>query len=220
LGKELYQGIIEITNNINSALQNFYENAFNFIGFALFLFGLVHVIIKKNKLLSYVFVLSFLSMMVIIFKAGDTFARHSYYIVPFVPVMALIAGYGLAQIKNKKIAFVVLLAISIDGILSQQHDFRIHDKEWAILNLEEDLDKVSLLEDLILINSGEYPTPMYFAHRKGWVESNEKLVDEKYINNLKEKGLKYIVILKKAFGTNIDLDLPIVLDNNDYCIYQ
>jgi len=26
--------------------------------------------------------------------------------------------------------------------------------------------------------------------------------------------------LKKAFGTNIDLDLPIVLDNNDYCIYQ
>jgi 4-amino-4-deoxy-L-arabinose transferase-like glycosyltransferase len=49
LGKELYQGIIEITNNINSALQNFYENAFNFIGFALFLFGLVHVIIKKKQ---------------------------------------------------------------------------------------------------------------------------------------------------------------------------
>ncbi|HJN05009.1 MAG TPA: hypothetical protein QF480_00190, partial [Bacteroidales bacterium] len=49
LGKELYQGIINITNNLSSTLQNFYENAFNFIGFALFLFGLVHVIIKKKQ---------------------------------------------------------------------------------------------------------------------------------------------------------------------------
>ena len=132
--------------------------------------------------------------------------------------MALIAGYGLDKMK-KNLAVFILFAICIEGILNQQHDFRIHGKENALLKLESDMNRFSERNDLILINSGEYPTPMYFAHRKGWIESNEKINDFSYLETLKNKGLKYVVILKNTFGTDMEINLPIVVENEDYRIY-
>jgi hypothetical protein len=61
---------------------------------------------------------------------------------------------------------------------------------------------------------------MYFALRRGWVDTNEKIWDEKYIELLKNKGLKYIVILKRSFGTEIELTkYNKIFENEDYCIY-
>jgi hypothetical protein len=112
------------------------------------------------------------------------------------------------------------VAICFEGILNQQHDFRIRDREKPILNLEAELDKFSDRNDLILINSGQFPTPMYFAHRKGWVDNNEKITDRKHILSLKEKGLKYIVILKKTLGTEVTLEYEIVINNENFSIYK
>ena len=50
---------------------------------------------------------------------------------------------------------------------------------------------------------------MYFAHRKGWIESNDNILKENYIDGLKKRGLKYIVILKKSFGSMINLNFKI-----------
>lgn len=221
MGKSFGQGFNEILENLNQTLSRFYDTALKFIGFAVFVYGLVFSIVKKEWKIYLVFLLTFISFSIIIFKAGFTFPHHNYYIIPFVPVMALIAGYGLTKIKYTKIAIIILIAIAIEGIANQQHDFRIKEKEKRILNLEKDLDSVSLQSDLILINSGNYPTPMYFAHRKGWVHTNEKIQDEKYIESLKYQGLKYIVILKRSFGSEILLlQYNKVLDNEDYCIYE
>jgi hypothetical protein len=158
--------------------------------------------------------------MVIVLKAGFTFAHHSYYIIPFVPVMALVCGYGLAQIKNKKLALFFLFIICIEGLLNQQHDFRISKDNLAVLELETDLDKFSKHTDLILINSGDYPTPMYFAHRNGWLNDNSKIADVNYIAQLKSEGLQYIVIMKKTFGSEITLSYPVVFTNENYSIYK
>jgi 4-amino-4-deoxy-L-arabinose transferase-like glycosyltransferase len=219
IGKSLTTGISEILSNLPQTLERFYETAMKYSGFIIFLFGLIMAIKKKATTVIYIFVLSFLGFLVIIFKAGYIFPHHSYYIIPFVPVMALVAGYGLAQIKNKKIAFILLLIISLEGILGQQHDFRIKEKEMALLSLETELDKISATSDLILINSNNFPTPMYFAHRKGWVMSNEEITDTEKIAGLKQKGLKLIVILKRSFGREMSLDLPVVFENEYYRIY-
>lgn len=89
------------------------------------------------------------------------------------------------------------------------------------MTLENDLDKISKRNDLIIINSGAFPTPMYFAHRKGWVDTNEKINNQEYIEELKNKGLKYIVILKRSFGKEIKLpQYKSILENKDYCIYK
>ncbi|NOZ47197.1 MAG: hypothetical protein GXO79_10515 [Chlorobi bacterium] len=221
MGKSFDQGFFEIVQNLNATLSRFYNTALKFIGFAAFIYGLAVSIIKKDWKIYLLFVITFISFSIIIFKAGFTFPHHNYYVIPFVPVMALIAGYGLSKIRYPKIALIILIAISIEGIANQLHDFTIKEKDKRIINLEKDLDSISLRSDLIMINSGNYPTPMYFAHRKGWVNSNEKIRDEKFIESLKDKGLKYIVILKRSFGTEILLNqYNKVLENEDYCIYK
>jgi hypothetical protein len=60
---------------------------------------------------------------------------------------------------------------------------------------------------------------MYFAHRKGWVLSNEAIADIEKIDELKQKDLKLIVILKRSFGSEMSLDLPVVFENEYYRIY-
>lgn len=221
MGKNINQGFTEILQNFNQTLSKFYDTALKFIGFTTFIYGLVISIVNKDWKIYIIFALTFISFSTIILKAGSTFSHHSYYIIPFVPVMALIAGYGLSKIKYSKITLIILISISIEGVANQQHDFRIKEKDKRILNLEKDLDKVSQQRDLILLNSGDYPSPMYFSHRKGWVASNEEIKDEKYIGKLKNKGLKYLVILKRSFGTEILLTQYYkILENEDYCIYK
>jgi 4-amino-4-deoxy-L-arabinose transferase-like glycosyltransferase len=221
MGNSIGQGFNEIIENSGQTLGRFYNTALKYIGFAAFVFGLIISIIKKEWKIYALFALTFMCFLILVFKAGFTFAHHNYYIIPFVPVMALVAGYGLSKIKSQKIALILLVAISIEGIANQHHDFRIKEKSEKILNLEKDLDTVSQRSDLILINSGYNPTPMYFSHRKGWVNSNEKIEDEQYIEELKKRGLEFIVILKRSFGSEMQLaKYEVVLENEDYCIYK
>jgi 4-amino-4-deoxy-L-arabinose transferase-like glycosyltransferase len=221
MGKSLIQGFHEIVSNPNLTFGRFYETALKFIGFAVFLYGLSIAIIKKEWKIYYLFAVTGLSFLIVILKAGFTFSHHNYYIIPFVPVMALVAGYGLNQLKNSKIAILLLIAISVEGLANQHLDFVLKPEQEALLLLEKDMDTFSTRSDLILINSGDYPTPMYFAHRKGWVESNAKIQEEGFIDHLNLKGLKYIVILKRSFGTEIKLDQNLkILENQHYCIYH
>jgi len=88
------------------------------------------------------------------------------------------------------------------------------------MHLESDLDKVSSRDDLVLINSKDNTTPMYFAHRKGWATTNEHISNPAYLIDLKSRGLKIIVILKRAFGSDMTLDQPILFENEDYRIYS
>lgn len=221
MGKDPGQGIREIFANLNQTFSRFYDTALKFTGFAVFIYGLAYSIVKNDRRVYSIFLLTFSGFCVIIFKAGYTFPHHSYYIIPFVPVMALVAGYGLSKIKSAKIALLILVAISVEGIANQQHDFRVKENDRKMLFLEKDLDKVSRRDDLVLINSGDYPTPMYFAHRKGWVNSNAKISDPVYVDSLKTRGLQYIIILKRSFGTEISLPVyQKVLENGDYCIYK
>ena len=71
-----------------------------------------------------------------------------------------------------------------------------------------------------MINSGADPTAMYFAHRKGWVCHNNDLLDKTFVTSLHERGAEYIIILKKAFGSDMKLDLPRIYDSEDYDIYN
>ncbi len=220
MGRSLSQGASEIIKDFPLVLNRFYNNAIKYIGFIIFIIGLLYSIKNKEKVLIPILGLGFFAYAIIILKAGYIFTNHNYYIIPFVPVMALVASYGLSQIKQKKIALALIILIGTEGVLNQQHDFIVHDKAMALTELENALDKISERKDLILINSDECPTPMYFSHHKGWVLGNEKIADKNQIQTLKEKGLKFIVILKRKFGTEITLDYPIAFNNDDFRIYQ
>lgn len=220
MGTTIQQGTQETIEFLPRILNHFYETAIRYVAFIFLLTGLIFMIIRREKLLLAIFLLSLFAFTIIILKSGKTFAFHAYYVLPFIPIMALVAAYGLNQIKNKKIIVVVLFLISAEGMLNQWNDFYIKPKDRAIFNLEKDFDSISQPNDLIVINSGEYPTPMYFAHRKGWVTYNTNLNDSIYINDIKSKGCKFAVILKKSFGHNIELQQNIILENDFYKIYE
>jgi 4-amino-4-deoxy-L-arabinose transferase-like glycosyltransferase len=220
MGKSLSAGIAEISQNLRETLAHFYDFAMKFSGFIVFVFGIVMSIVHKKKELLLVLILSLLSFSLVVFKAGFTFSAHAYYIIPFVPVMALFCGYGISIVANQRLKVLIIAVIMLEGILNQQHDFFLKPKDAAILSLERTLDRFSEPNDLILINSNDFPTPMYFTHRKGWIATNGQISDERYIESLKTKGCRYIVILKQSFGSDMALKYRQVYNDEFYSIYR
>jgi 4-amino-4-deoxy-L-arabinose transferase-like glycosyltransferase len=220
MGKSISEGFQDIMMNVPKTLVNFYEEPIKYSGFLMFLFGIYKGLMNKEKHLLYVFLILFIAFIFIILKSGNVFYNHAYYILPFVPVMALVAGYGISMVKRRNIVIIIMVLIGFEGIINQKQDFVIHGENKAILNLEKDLDHFSQRSDLILINSENCPTPMYFAHRKGWITFNDSISYDGYLEKLGAKGLKYIVILKRAFGSEITLEYPLIFDNQDYSVYE
>jgi hypothetical protein len=134
--------------------------------------------------------------------------------------MALVCGYGIVQASSEKIMLILLCAISIEGILNQQHDFFLKENQIAITSLEPTLDKFSKRSDLIVVNSKPCPTPMYFSHRKGWIATNEQIENIQFMDSIQALGCKYIVILKKYFGTDIQLHYAKISDNEHFTMYK
>lgn len=220
MGKPISIGAKELVENLGDGLKHFYDSALKFVGFGLFVVGLFFAFKKGNKLLLWILGLGFAAFLVIALKAGFTFTHHSYYIIPFVPIMALVAGYGIAGFEKKAVQVIILSVIILEGTLNQLHDFRLKEHELAFVKLESDLDHFSKRSDLIAVNTIDNPTAIYFAHRKGWVASNDELLNTSFRKELQQKGCKYIVILKRYLGGDLYLELPVVLNNSDWVVYS
>jgi hypothetical protein len=52
------------------------------------------------------------------FKTGSVFPLHNYYVIPFVPLMALMAGYGMNKLR-KAYRIVCIALICVEGIANQ-----------------------------------------------------------------------------------------------------
>ena len=125
MGVSVSQGMAELMNHPGETFKMFYNVPLKFAGFAIFLFGVYNMVRDKNKWLNVVFVLSSVAFLLLMMKSGRNFYHHNYYILPFVPVMALVAGYGLSKIKRGSWSLLLLIVISVEGLANQQHDFKI-----------------------------------------------------------------------------------------------
>lgn len=220
MGKSMTQGITEIVEHLPLTLSRFYDSALKFVGFGLFILGLFTAIRRSDKKTLIVLLLAFFTFLIIIFKAGFTFAHHSYYIVPFVPVMAVLAGYFLTSIKQQYLRVVLILIVAIECIGNNFQDFRIPTRLKSTQDLESALDQLGEKNELVFINSEEVPTPMYFAHRKGWIGYNGNIENQQYTDSLISLGLSKIIILHEGFGISTKLNLPILQKSKAFTIYS
>lgn len=220
MGKNFEEGIKDTVEHIPLVAQKFYEEALGYTGFLMVLAGSVIAAKNKDSMLLKVCLLLSIAFLVVVFKAGSVFYHHAYYIVPFAPVMSLLAGYGICQLANKNLVWVSLVIIATENIATRFSDYHINPNNAQVYFLERDLDRFSGRRDLVLINSGNVPTPMYFAHRKGWVATNALIANADYVQQLKKKGLKFIVILKEAFGSDLKLNYTEVFESAAYRIYK
>jgi hypothetical protein len=217
MGQRITKSIPEIFENWNLVLDIFYSKSIKYTGFAVFSYGLFISFLKRNKILI-VFVLSLFSFSVVILHTGFYFYHHCYYVIPFIPVLSLLCGYGLEQIPNLKFRFFITGIILAEGILNQQHDFFIKKDFKEIIFLEKTLDSLSSRKDLIVVNTNN-PAPLYFSHRKGWLSPDSSLANSAYLDSIRNLGCRYIVILNEPWGHNIGLDKKILFHNDHYTIY-
>lgn len=221
MGTTISAGFHEIVTNLGEFAKKFYFEALKFSGFVLFLAGIVFLVIRKNRTLVLIFFITSLVFLVFIIKAGRGFYHHSYYVIPFVPIMSLIAAWALTNIETKRTRYFLLVVFMLEGILNQHHDFRIKKDDTYRLRLEEIADSISNQHDLVAINGDANPRDLYFTHRKGWTISHEELINPGYLKNLAEKGCKYLFIDKKAAGFNLPA-IPYykVYDDDHYAIFK
>lgn len=220
MGLDIRSGWSELLQHPFALARQFFDLAIRYSGFAAFLLGIFFMIKTKSVKLTAIFVLSFASLFIVMLMGGYTFIRHSYYMIPFIPCMALLAACGLEQLPWKRIAIVLLLLVCIENVTSNLNDLRLKPEESAVIKLELSMDKYTSRDALIIINSDQNPTPMYLAHRKGWVTSNLDLQDAVYLADKKAKGATIVLTLKRVFGKELILPLEVLEDTPDWTIYR
>lgn len=220
MGMSFREGITAIMDSFSTVAKRFYDTPLKYSGFIVLLGAIFITIRKKDWTVLAVFLLPFVSFLVMLVKTGASIMGDSYYILTAIPCMAFIMGCGLARIPNIKIAYVLLAIISIENIADHIYDFRLRQPYESLQTLETIMDGVSQRGDLVAINSmTNNPTPMYFAHRRGWSVENAQLGDAAFRDDLEQKGCRYVIIVKQLYG-DVPLDYQTVHDSEYFKIYK
>jgi hypothetical protein len=218
MGPGFPKGAFELVQDLNETLDNFYFESLKFTGFIAFLAGCVVVIRSKNIRLQALVALWTFGFLLFMIQAGSGFSTHDYYTIPFVPLMALVAGVALAEVQSPRLRHAFILVIGIEGIANQQHDFRLRASEMYKLELESKCDSFSKPDDLIVINAGQNPQSLYFCHRKGWSLDHDFIVTPGRLDSLISKGAR-LLILDKHKGI-ADCSFEHVYDDQHIAIFD
>ena len=174
--RTLSEGWAEITEHGWATLNNIvFCSFYSFFGFAVFLASLGFIIYKKQWFPLAILGIATPVFLYFIIKTGITFPYHSYYMVPFAPVMAYIAGYGVSKLPKQNWIIAVVLVFGIESLANQHDDWRIRKADRQFLQLESIADSIDTRDEKIICNGGVGPTLMYFLNRRGWTFETEEL---------------------------------------------
>lgn len=217
--RSLSQGWNEILALWPKLLSRFYFDAFHsYLAFGCCLLGL-YFFLKTAKPLHIIgFALVSIVFSIFILKTGKVFPNHSYYIIPFVPVMAILGAFTLKSIP-KSYSYLLLLFIGIESIANQQHDFFIKEEQHYKLRLEALCNAQLKADKLVLINGGDSPQSLYFANRRGWTLKNESFSQENVLDSLNQLGAHYLIIDKHQ-GQRTFQKVPPFYEDQDYAFYN
>jgi hypothetical protein len=134
-------------------------------------------------------------LLVYMLKTGECIPEHDYYLIPFVPVMAVLAAIGLRGAEQwPRIQNLVMAVIMLEGIINQQHDFRWPENMAYKLELSEDLGRLLPAEEPIAVISDLNPADLYFANRPGWLIDTLQMNDPLAWERLRKAGCRHIAV--------------------------
>ncbi|MBU2020331.1 MAG: glycosyltransferase family 39 protein [Bacteroidetes bacterium] len=216
--KSILEGYREIYPKLPELFEKFYFSALqSYVALACCLAGIFVFIKGGNRLAQIALALFTIVFILFILKTGAVFPTHSYYVLPFVPIMALLCGFFLVKIPVRYQS-VLLALIVVEAIANQQHDFFIKSTELYKLELQASTDQYIPPNDLIIINGGSSPQSIYFANRKGWTVENEQLNSPLFIDSLRGLGAKYLIIDKST--NSLDFDEHLLHSGANYSFYR
>ena len=216
----LSEGYDQLMSDVTDLKKRFYPIALTSkISFLFCVAGFILIFLKKEKKLLLLLLLSSVVMVFFMLKTGRVFSGHDYYIIPFVPMMSLLAGYSISYFsKWNYLFYIILVIISIEAISYHKKDFFISGENKKYLRLASITDKYVKKTDRILVNSGEgQPWMMYFAKRRGWAVT-DRMKDTSWVNGESTVGLKYLLIDKQKYQDSIPY--PVLYDDEDFRLYE
>jgi len=193
--KSLDEGWRELTARPTDTLHRFAFTAFySWIAFGCFIAGLV-VLHRERRNTRLMLACSLFLLIGYMLKTGDCIPEHDYYLIPFVPVMAVIAGIGIHAMAARNWILVVLIGgVMIEGVANQQHDLRRPGELMYKLDLASSLDELVPSDEPVAFVSDLNPSDMYFADRKGWLVTPEDLARSKESERLLHAGCRFVVV--------------------------
>ena len=102
MGKSMGIGAQELATHWQIAAMHIIDHALKFTGFGCFLAGLVLLFRTGQRRVLMALLCAFFGLVIVAIKAGDTFVRHDYYILPFVPFMAIAAAFTIQKIPMRR----------------------------------------------------------------------------------------------------------------------
>lgn len=222
-GQSLPEAVASLSSHWGDALKRFYFSALHsFVFFGVLLFGLYRLVRSRREVYLWPIVLTAVLFMIFILRAGFYFHHHSYYIIPFVPVMALLAGYGLHQVERHipRLAIVLAVAGSVEAIANQQHDFFTKDSERYKMALETFVPAHTESEDFVIVNGNGNPQQLYLSKRKGWVISDEEVFDRELIGDLVSRGADFLLLNKQQVSGTARPDYPVAAEHESFVLYK
>ncbi len=172
-----------------------FHSFFSFVAFGLSVVGIYYMIKRRNWKAIAAFMASAVMMFLFMLKTGMVFPLHSYYMIPFIPIMALLIGYGLDQLPRYA-GVVLILIVAVESIANQQDDFRIRADMYPYLKLEEIADAIDNDSTKVMCNGGDNPQVLYFLNRTGW-SVNDFDINADTINQIRQRGGIYFYNIKK-----------------------
>ena len=123
--------------------------------------------------------------------------------------------------KDQKESFHSVMKVSTTFFAIKLEALNLLKPSDKLFDYDCVLDKLSTPKDLIVINGigSEDPTPMYLAHRRGWVTTTETLSNAAYLEAIRGKGCKYVVIVKQIYG-DVNLNFPKLHDSEYFKVYD
>ena len=172
-GQSLTESLSSLWSHKGQLLGRFAFSALrSYAAFAAVLLGLWCLVRKSpgHEVTRWMVGMSCLGCALLMLRAGFYFHHHDYYIMPFVPALALLAAVGLDGLPRRW-AQVVLVLLVLEAGLNQQHDFGVPDSELPKLGLGQLAEEhIPSDEHVVLIGEGN-PIELYLLDRKGWVHS-------------------------------------------------
>jgi hypothetical protein len=219
MGKNMATGAKEISNQLGLTLHRIFIGPLKYSGCAAFIIGIGYAVIRKNKPLLYLLLFTGIALLLILLKSGETFYAHDYYIIPFVPIVTIFVAFALMQFPNRW-AGLALMLICVESVLNQTHDLRWKKQYDAFVQLESVMDQHTNPNDCIAVNCAPNPSTLYFAHRKGWICTNEELQDEAQLETMRKMGVKFVLICKSRFGQNMEMPTyKMIFENQQFKLF-
>ncbi|MEM9984020.1 MAG: glycosyltransferase family 39 protein [Bacteroidota bacterium] len=202
------------------AKQFYFFPLFAFSGTAAVILGVGRAFHLRDSIILTIGGLTLLAMVAFMLKLGEVFAIHNYYLIPFVPGLCLMAGYGLQALPLRPWGYVMLGLIMIEGMMNQQHDLWLKEKYRYPLSLAELVSEHTEVGDLVVVLSDSgHPQNLYFSDRKGWLISGGEASQATYLEELAGQGASLLIVDQHLFPGFSLVEVPLYQDEH-YSLYS